>query len=67
MVSAMDRAKRALVTLLKLLATAYSCVVDVSRDSSELTSKTILKITLRRYYSSLRTAMQCKPPFPVES
>ena len=35
MVSAVDQAKRALVTLLKLLATAYSCVLLITRDSSD--------------------------------
>ena len=32
MVSAVDRAKRALVTVLKLLATAYGCVAHVTRE-----------------------------------
>ncbi len=35
MVSSVDLAKRALVALLKLLAAAYSCALDVTRDSSE--------------------------------
>ena len=35
MVSAVDQAKRALVSLLKLLATAYKCALDVTRDSSD--------------------------------
>ena len=35
MVSSADLAKRALVTLIKLLATAYRCVLDVTRDSSD--------------------------------
>ena len=35
MVSAVEQAKRALVSLLKLLATAYKCVLDVTRDSSD--------------------------------
>ena len=52
MVSAVDRAKRALVTLLKLLATAYGCVADVTRDSADLEIKSDVygshKITLRR-------------------
>ena len=40
MVSAVDQAKRALVTLLKLLATAYSCVLLITRDSSDQEIKT---------------------------
>ena len=35
MVSAVEQAKRALVSLLKWLATAYKCVLDVTRDSSD--------------------------------
>ncbi len=34
MVSAVDLAKRALVTLLKLLAATYGCVLEVTRESS---------------------------------
>ena len=35
MVSAIDRAKRALVTLLKSLATAYGIVLNIKRDSPD--------------------------------
>ena len=35
MVSAIDRAKRALVTLLKSLATVYGLVLSVTRDATD--------------------------------
>ena len=34
-VGTLQKAKRALVSLLKVLAAAYNCVVDVSRESSD--------------------------------
>ena len=40
MVSAVDQDKRALVSLLKLLAAAYRCVLEVTRDSSDQEVKT---------------------------
>ena len=36
MVSAVDKAKRALVALIRSLATRYQCRVDITRDSSDL-------------------------------
>ena len=40
MVSQVDRAKRALVTLLKQLAAAYSAVLTLTRDSSDAAVRT---------------------------
>ena len=50
MVSAVDRAKRALVTLLRLLATAYGCVADVTRDSSDLEIKSAYRKLSRKVH-----------------
>ena len=50
MVSAVDRAKRALVTLLKLLATAYGCVADVTRDSTDLEIKSAYRKLSKRVH-----------------
>ena len=36
MVSALDRAKRALVALIRSLAARYECRVDITRDSTDL-------------------------------
>ena len=40
MVTAVDQDKRALVSLLQLLAAAYRCVLEVTRDSSDQEVKT---------------------------
>ena len=50
MVSAVDRAKRALVTLLRLLATAYGFVADVTRESSDLEIKSAYRKLSRKVH-----------------
>ena len=50
MVSAVDRAKRALVALLRYLATAYGCVVDVTRDSDDAAVRRAYRLVSRRVH-----------------
>ena len=55
MVSAIDRCKRALVTLLQTLARLYGCRVTVTRDSPDDVVKracrTVSKKTLLEFYN----------------
>ena len=50
MVSAVDRAKRALVALLRYLATAYGCVVDVTRGSDDAAVRRAYRLVSRRVH-----------------
>ena len=50
MVSAVDRSKRALVALLCYLATAYGCVVDVTRDSDDAAVRKAYRLVSRRVH-----------------
>ena len=65
MVSAIDKAKRALITLLKALAVTYGLVVEVTRESPDTAVRTAqLSIGVkcngiphRRYKRSLKSCM----------
>ena len=48
MVSEVDRAKRALVTLLKRLAALYSVTLDLSRDSGDASLRTAYRKVSRK-------------------
>ena len=48
MVSALDRAKRALVVVLRSLASTYRCSVNVTRDSSDAEVRKAYRAISRR-------------------
>ena len=50
MVSALDQAKRALVALLRTLAAAYACAVQVTRDSADAELRTAYRAVSRKVH-----------------
>ena len=56
MVSELDRAKRALVTLIKSLAALYSVVVEVVRDSDDAVMRGAFRKVFRKVEEAEATA-----------